>query len=253
MSQQKYLLFGIVLILVLGITPFLSTLNSLDNNNTLYQISTINYLSSVNFDGKFSTSSLKEYGDTGLGTFNGLDGEMIELDDVIYQIKSSGTVIRVNGPEMVPFAMVTKFTPDKVILVNRTMNYTELESYLNATVPSKNLVYSFKIMGHFNYIKARSPQEQSKPYLNLTEALKNQSIFNLNDVNGTIVGFWCPESASSINNNDYHFHFINIQKNSGGHVLDLNSGNVLIEIDYIPDIYLSSAQNKNFTKFNLNN
>lgn len=253
MSQQKYLLFGIVLILVLGITPFLSTLNSLDNNNTLYQISTINYLSSGNFDGKFSTSSLKEYGDTGLGTFNGLDGEMIELDDVIYQIKSSGTVIRVNGPEMVPFAMVTKFTPDKVILVNRTMNYTELESYLNATVPSKNLVYSFKIMGHFNYIKARSPQEQSKPYLNLTEALKNQSIFNLNDVNGTIVGFWCPESASSINNNDYHFHFINIQKNSGGHVLDLNSGNVLIEIDYIPDIYLSSAQNKNFTKFNLNN
>ncbi|WP_414470044.1 acetolactate decarboxylase [Methanobacterium sp. ACI-7] len=248
MSMNKYLLSGIILALVLGITLSYSTPQHIDENHTLFQVSTLSLLSVGNFDGNFSVLELKKYGDTGIGTFNSLDGEMIELDGVIYQVKSSGAIIRVSDSEMIPFAMVTKFTPDKILVINKTMNYTELENYLNTIIPSKDLVYSFKVMGSFDYIKARSPQEQNKPYPNLTDALKTQSIFNLNNINGTMVGFWCPASASSINLNDYHFHFIDAKRNSGGHVLDLKLRNVIIEIDYIPDIYLSPAQNNSFTK-----
>ncbi|MGB9936372.1 MAG: acetolactate decarboxylase [Methanobacterium sp.] len=253
MSLNRYLITGITIILISGIAIFYNAPYNIENNNTLFQVSTLNSLSSGNFDGNFSISELKKYGNTGIGTFNGLDGEMIELNGVIYQVKSDGNIIRVNDSEMVPFAMVTDFNPDKTLFINHSMNYMELISYLNVTVPSKDLFYSFKVMDSFDYVKVRSPKEQNKPYPNLTEALKTQNIFNLNNLNGTMVGFWCPALASSLNLNDYHFHFINEKRDSGGHVLDLKLRNVIIEIDYIPDICLYSSQNNSFYRVNLIN
>jgi acetolactate decarboxylase len=253
MSLKKYLLPGIIITVILFLALFHSNPISLDNNNSLFQVSTMNSLSAGNFDGNISTGELKMHGNTGMGTFNGLDGEMIELNGIIYQVKSSGAVYAVNDSELIPFAMVTYFQADKILILNKSMNYTELQEYLNAIIPSKDISYSFKVMGTFDYIKARSPKEQYKPYPNLTEALKTQSIFNFNDINGTMVGFWYPAYASSLNLNDYHFHFIDEKKNSGGHVLDLKLKNVIVEIDYIPDIYLFSPEKDDFIKFNLTN
>jgi acetolactate decarboxylase len=253
MSLKKYLLPGIIFAFILGVSLFYGNTINIDTSNPLFQVSTLNSLSAGNFDGNFSAGELKKYGNIGIGTFNGLDGEMIELDGVIYQVKSSGTVVPIKDFEGIPFAMVTYFQTDRILIINKSMNYTELQEYLNATLPSKDIFYSFKVMGTFEYVKARSPQEQYKPYPNLTEALKTQSIFNFNNINGTIVGFWCPASASSLNLNDYHFHFIDEKRNSGGHVLDLKFKNVIVEIDYIPDIYLFSPEKDDFIKFNLTN
>jgi acetolactate decarboxylase len=115
------------------------------------------------------------------------------------------------------------------------MNLTQLEQLLNATVPSKNMFYSIKVIGTFNSVKARSPPKQNKPYPDLTTALENQTIFNFNNITGTMVGFWCPAYASDVNLNDYHFHFISGDKNSGGHVIDCQLNGAIIEIDYIPN------------------
>ncbi|MGF7117318.1 acetolactate decarboxylase [Methanobacterium oryzae] len=242
---------GILIIFILSISVYYDSSANLNDNNPLYQVSTLNSLSEGNYDEKISSGNLKYYGDTGMGTFTGLDGEMIELNGNIYQIKSDGNVYLVNNSAGIPYATVTFFKADKVIITNKSMNYTELQQYLNSTLPSKNLVYSFKVIGKFDSVKARSPPKQDKPYQNLTEALKNQSIFNFNDINGTMVGFWFPRSASSINLNDYHFHFINEDRNSGGHVLDCKLENAIIEIDYISNVYIMYPQSNEFTKFNL--
>lgn len=251
MSLKKCMLPGIILILFLGLTVSYSNSSINDTNNSLFQVSTMNSLSAGNFDGILSAGELKKYGDTGSGTFEGLDGEMIELNGVIYHIKSDGKVYIPNDSEKVPYSVVTDFKVNKVLFINESMNYVELQQYINSTLPSKGLVYAIKIIGNFDYIKVRSPQEQNKPYPNLTEALKTQGIFNLNNVNGTMIGFWYPSSASSININDYHFHFINDERNAGGHVLDLKLKNVIVEIDYISDIYLFSPEKNDFYKFNL--
>lgn len=266
MSKNIYLLIGLIIIIILGAAVFnnsssksgdstvhLTAVDALNYEGNIFQLSTLNSLSAGNFDGNFSAGELKKYGNTGIGTFNDLDGEMIELNGVIYQVKSNGTIYIVNDSERIPYARVLYSKPDKIVVLNKSMNYTELMAYLNNTIPSKNLGYSFKIIGTFDYVKARSPQEQTKPYPNLTEALKTQSIFNFYNMTGTMVGFWYPASASSIDLNDYHFHIINEKRNSGGHVLDLKSKNVIIEIDYITDIYLFSPINNTYYKFNLTN
>lgn len=250
MEFKNNLLPLIIILFILGLTPIYGNILSTDDNMSIFQVNTLNSLSEGNFDGILSTGELKIHGDTGIGTLNALDGEMIELNGIVYQIRSDGNVYIVNNSGTLPFAEVAYFKPYKIMIINKSMNYTELEAYLNSTLPSKNIVYSFKIMGNFNYVKARSPQEQNKPYPNLNDALKTQSIFNLNNITGTAIGFWYPSSADNINLNDYHFHFIDIKKNSGGHILDLNLKNVIVEINYISDVKLFDGQN--ITNYNFN-
>ena len=235
MTKKYYLFTAILIILILGTGAVYSASPQVTNDNSIFQLSTLNSLSEGNFDGNWTTGELRTHGDTGIGTFNGLDGEMIELNGDIYQIKSNGTVYHVNNSEYTPYAMTVFFKPDKVLIINQTMNYAELEQFLNTTLPSKNMFYSIKVTGNFDSVKARSPPKQNKPYPDLNTALENQTIFNFNNITGTMVGFWCPQYASNVNLNDYHFHFISKDKKSGGHVLDCQLKGAIIEIDYIPD------------------
>jgi acetolactate decarboxylase len=74
---------------------------------------------------------------------------------------------------------------------------------------------------------------QIKPYLPLTEAIKNQTVFTLNNVSATAIGFWFPSSMGGVDFVGYHLHFITDDHNAGGHLLDCIVRNATIEMDYI--------------------
>ena len=61
-----------------------------EKKDVLFQASTVNALLEGVYDGEMTYEQLKRYGDFGLGTFNGLDGEMIGLEGKFYQIKADG-------------------------------------------------------------------------------------------------------------------------------------------------------------------
>ncbi|MCF7976024.1 MAG: acetolactate decarboxylase, partial [Phycisphaerae bacterium] len=58
--------------------------------NTVTQYSTIDALLAGAYDGVASCGDVLEYGDLGIGTFDKLDGEMVVLDGVVYQVPASG-------------------------------------------------------------------------------------------------------------------------------------------------------------------
>lgn len=62
--------------------------------DVLFQTSTIDALLAGVYDGEITFKELKEHGDFGLGTFNGLDGEMVGLDGNFYKIKVDGNGFR---------------------------------------------------------------------------------------------------------------------------------------------------------------
>ena len=70
----------------------------------LFQTSTIDALLVGVYDGETTFQELKRHGDFGLGTFNGLDGEMIALDGQFYQIKADGVAYPVPGSVKTPFS-----------------------------------------------------------------------------------------------------------------------------------------------------
>ena len=221
-----------------------------DPNDVLFQPSVITALMQGVFDGSMTYEELSSHGDFGLGTFNGLDGEMVEVDGQFYQVKADGAVYPVNSSMKTPFAIVTYFTPDKEMNFHasgdESTNLTLLQRYLENQMPSKNIFYAIRIDGVFDYIKTRSVPAQVKPYPTLTEAVKNQSIFEMFNQSGTVIGFWSPAFASGINLAGYHFHFLNDKRTAGGHVLDLRLKNASIALDYTPEFFVNLPNETEF-------
>jgi len=84
-------------------------------DDVLVQYSTLGSLMAGVYDGEMTFGELKEFGDFGLGTFNALDGEMIQVDHQIYQIKADGAAYLVDDKMKTPFSVITYFDVDQSI------------------------------------------------------------------------------------------------------------------------------------------
>jgi len=80
--------------------------------DTVFQASTIDALLAGVYEGDISCRRLLKHGDFGIGTFDGLDGEMVLLDGNMYQIKADGKVYEPNLSVKTPFATICQFSTD---------------------------------------------------------------------------------------------------------------------------------------------
>jgi len=206
--------------------------------DTLFQVSTIDALLEGVYDGVTSIGILKQHGDFGIGTFAGLDGEMVGINDNFYQIKADGIAYNAADSIQTPFAAVTFFDTDQKEQLRRDMNFKELEYYLDTVLPTANAFYAIKIEGVFNYMKTRSVPAQQKPYPKLAEVAKHQPVFEFRDISGTMVGFRCPSYVDGINVPGYHLHFISNSREVGGHVLDFRVQEAIATIGYTSQFLL---------------
>lgn len=220
--------------------------NAGDESDSIFQTSTIDALMEGVYDGDFTFGELKKHGDFGLGTLNDLDGEMIGLDGVFYQVRSDGKVFVVPDTARTPFAAVTFFDADKSVTLSKPLGCRELESYIETLLPSKNIFYALRVEGSFDNVKTRSVPKQKKPFPPLTEVVKRQTYFELEDVRGTMAGFWLPEYMKEINAAGFHLHFISEDRGSGGHVLDCVIKDVKIGIDYSRGLDVSLPETGDF-------
>lgn len=221
------------------------------DRDVLFQTSTIDALLVGVYDGETDFKTLKKNGDFGLGTFNGLDGEMIALDGTFYQIKVDGVAYPVEESMKTPFSVVTFFESDDHGQLNGMLNYEQLKQCIDSLIPTKNLFYAVKIDGIFNYVKTRSVPRQYKPYPPLVEVVKNQAIFEFHNVKGTILGFRTPGYVKGINVPGYHLHFITEDRNAGGHLLACQTQQVEIQVDYSSKFYMVLPQATDFGEANL--
>ena len=242
----RYLLTAIFLVVTMT-----GCLHCKKNKDVLFQISTIGALLEGVYDGETTYGELKRHGDFGIGTFNGLDGEMIGLEGKFYQIKTDGIAYLVDDSMKTSFATVTFFESDKSALLEKIENYDQLKKYLDKLLPTKNIFYAIKIEGTFKYIKTRSVPEQSKPYPLLVEVVKTQSIFEFHNVKGTIAGFWCPSYVEGVNVPGYHLHFITEDRKAGGHLLECHLQNARLDIDYTSEFYMVLLKSDKFYKTDL--
>ncbi len=221
------------------------------DRDTLYQFSTINALLDGHYHGEITIDELGKKGDFGIGTLHGLDGELVALDGEFYKVAFDGQALLLAGAETAPFAMVTFFEPDTSLILKSAANFEALEAYLDDLLPSRNLFYAIKIEGRFDYVKARSVAKQEVPYPPLIDVVKDQSIFEFEDVEGVMVGFWTPCYIQGVNLPGYHLHFITADRQGGGHVLGCSLANVTVHIDYTSRFYMELPGNQDFLDMDL--
>ncbi|WP_440951446.1 acetolactate decarboxylase [Methanococcoides sp. FTZ1] len=216
-------------------------------NDILYQVSTIDALLDGLYGGQMSIAELKGHGDTGLGTFDRLDGEMIVVDREVYQMKADGVAYPVEDSATTPFAAVTYFEVDELIVLDDRANSSEVTGLIEEILPSENIMYAIRINGTFEQMKVRSVPAQEEPYPLLVDVIKEeQAVFELENVEGNIVGFWLPYYVEGINVPGYHFHFIDGSREKGGHVLDYVVLNGTVSVDHTTEFELSIPESPEF-------
>jgi len=218
------------------------------DEETLYQVSTIDALMQGVFDGIQPVGDLKPHGDFGIGTFDALDGEMIVIDGVVYQAKADGHIYRVSDSLTTPFATVTYYDRDFSNMTGNPMNFTVFSSSMGEGLPSQNMVYAVHMHGTFPLMKVRAIPAQSKPYPNLTVAAQNQSVFIYTNTTGSVVGFYTPVFFEGLNVVGFHLHFISDDRQTGGHILDfIVPKNTPVEYDITPEFQMILPTSGAFT------
>ncbi|OPY41075.1 MAG: Alpha-acetolactate decarboxylase [Methanoregulaceae archaeon PtaU1.Bin222] len=205
-----------------------------DDQETLYQVSTIDALLQGSYEGFVPYAEFKKHGDFGISTFDSLDGEMIAFEGKFFQIRADGKVIEVTNEMTTPFGSITYFSPDYYVPVVYASNITDFARQVEAVLPSKNYMYAVFMRGEFPYMETRSIPRQERPYPRMVDASANQSVFTFYNTSGVVVGFWTPELVEGLNVPGFHLHYLTDDRTGGGHIQNFIVDNVTVELDLTP-------------------
>lgn len=226
--QGKKKLMAAVLagLLTAGIGISTSEANAAQSDReSIAQIALLQSLAQGYFGGTITAGELRTLGDTGIGTFEGLNGEMIVLDGKVYQALGDGRVIEAPDKTIIPYATVTFFDQDIAVSLKDIKDKAAFEQVLNAAVQKHgaNSFYMVKLPAEFETVLFRSEYGSKEPYPTLVEALKGkQTEFTEKNIKGTLVGLYCPGYMGELNSVGWHFHFLSNDKKKGGHILEMS-------------------------------
>jgi acetolactate decarboxylase len=116
--------------------------------------------------------------------------------------------------------------------------HDELLARLDELVPVSSSSCAIRLDGRFDLVRARSVPRQEPPYRPLTEVVADQHVFELREVEGTMLGFRFPAYAEGIEVAGYHLHFISADRSRGGHVLDSRSRGLRARLDPSNDLHV---------------
>jgi len=220
-------------------------------HHSIFQVSTSGAIVQGLYQGCVSVADLRRHGDLGIGTFEDLDGEMILIDGRCFQARADGTVVEAPDDALTPFASVVNFAPDSTADVTDVTSYEDLTARVDGLRASQNGIVSLRITGRFPSMHVRAAC-RTESGVDLVQATANQSLFEYQDVSGTLVGFWSPEYTQSIAIAGYHMHFISDDRTMGGHVLDLTAPALFVEINDVNDVHLAIPETAAFLEADLN-
>jgi len=207
------------LFLLLAVSLLLAACQHGPRKPALYQYSTLAALMAGNYEGQATVGGLAAKGDFGLGTYNGLDGEMVVLDGTFRRADSSLRLNAVAPGTHVPFASLVFFAPQGQSQLPALPDLPGLSSWLDTQIAAPRLFAAAKIHGTFARLTIRSVPAFSPPYPGLLDALKSQTVRELTDASGTLVGIRAPAETSGTAVPGWHFHFVSADGTTGGHVL----------------------------------
>jgi acetolactate decarboxylase len=202
------------------------------------------------YDGYYPYRLLKQHGNFGLGAPDKLDGELVVFQGKVYQTQYTGKTFLVDDRQLTPFAMVHFFQPDRKITISSAMGKESLFHYLDSILTNVNGLYAIHISGKFSYIKTRAfPPVKAHEHTPLAAMLHLQHFFEFNNAKGDLVGYRLPSFMDNTNISGYHFHYLSAQKDAGGHIIDIKSDSITIEIDRLDSYTVHVPSTSEFEQF----
>lgn len=215
------------------------------SSGRLFQVGTLQNLLDGDYRGYWSFAEIEPEGDVGLGTFEGINGELVVADGAYWHVYPDGSVAEVDPNERTPFAQVTNFLPDRFGSVRGPLECgSTLDDFL-ATLSGldEDVLYVATIRGRFSSITTRAIDKQEPPYRPLADLIPTQHEFLMTDVTGTMVLVHTPETLETFSPAGFHYHFITADHERGGHVLSCSVAEARAEFQEMTGIDID------FTRF----
>ena len=218
--------------------------------NSLYLSAPVNAMLKGFYEENTTLGDLRRHGDFGLGTFNDLDGEMVMLDGVIYQLHADGKTYPVADHVQTPFACVTFFKPSVEEEIEGNLDFNAFNVILNRMLPSDNMLYALRVEGLFREVKVWSVARQPN-YQPLVEDEQNRPLFTYENIHGVLAGFYTPKFIRALNFPGFHLHFLTSGRECGGHLHECRTERVTIGIQFIQRLKLDLPMTLDYLTANL--
>jgi acetolactate decarboxylase len=221
----------------------------------MYQVSTLNALL-LGYTRKVVTvQDLLANGDTGLGTFENVNGEMIVVDGHCYRATDNGTITEMSPDCGVPFASVSFLKGTKKFETGPVGDIDALKILLDLKIEEGfglNSMHMVRIDGFFETVDARSENGLKSQHVELKDILNlNQKSFVFSNVSGSLVCLYYPDYMAGINASGWHFHFVSEDRSKGGHVINIAMKNGTAVLDKISKIEMQLPWEASFDTYAL--
>src|SRR4051794_29560304 len=154
----------------------------------VFQVSTLDALLLGLYQGIYSISALRQQGDFGLGTFEGIDGEMTILNGHFYHFRSDGVVTEEPDSSRVPFAVITTFHSG----FRFSTKSVSATNWGKRSINTSRQEICFMQSESMGTLTTHAIPKLFPPYLPLSEAVEDEVKFSFRHIKGTLVGFRCP-------------------------------------------------------------
>ena len=219
-------------------------------HHTVYQVSTSTALVQGVYQGCVTVGDIKKHGDFGLGTFDSLNGEGLMLDGKVYQALGDGSVVEPENSCCTPFWVSTDFEADQTSNLESVNSWDDLCEQIDKWRNSQNLFFAIRIDGFFDHLHYRVACK-SAPGTDLVTAISHQSEFTLENTKGTLLGFWSPAYAKTLNIPGYHLHFLSSDHQHGGHVFGIRARNLKLQVMDASNLVMALPESPEFLKADL--
>ena len=227
----------------------------MNKQNKMYQVSTLQALALGYTKSVITVSELLEYGDTGLGTYEDVNGEMIIMDGRCFQARWDGSVVEAEPDAGVPFSAVARLLGEREFEMTDKTDIESIRTELTQRIEEHfglNSMHVVRIDGFFEKVDARSEEPYKSHHVTLKEVLdKNQTSFVFENIRGSLVGVYFPDHMDGINMPGWHLHFLSEDKTRGGHVFNVIMKQGTVRLDKISRIEIELPKAAAFDTYSL--
>ncbi len=183
------------------------------------QAGTLQALLDGGYRGDTTIGELLGHGDLGVGTVEGLDGELVILDGQAWVARASGRVEPVDDAVTTPFAVLCAFRAERIERIEAPLDLAAITSRVGELADPSHPITAVRVEGEFTDLTLRSVPGQQPPYPPLAEAVAHQRTWRVDHAEGSLVGFWFPAELAGLEVPGAHLHFLSHDRRVGGHAL----------------------------------
>ncbi len=188
------------------------------------QVGTYDYLVQPDYDGLAPLRSVVGDSTIGLGTFDRLDGELVMIGGTVYRVGTDGLPRRASLSRSTPWFEGVRFTPQASMRLDEGTECSALVPLIDQLAKTSGGMVAVRLIGTFTTLTARSVPAQTQPYPPLAEVVAEQTVFPLQDVTATLVGFRTGSDLLGIGAPGLHLHGLTKARDAGGHILGCTTG-----------------------------